>query len=105
MARYLVTGGGGFLGAEIVAALAGRGDQVVAFDLRSCARLDALVEGPGQVSFVEGEIVEWPALAAVVQELRPEAIVHCAAVVGVPASLQAPIQTMRVNVEGSMNVM
>ena len=48
---------------------------------------------------------EWPSLAAVVQELRPDAIVHCAAVVGVPASLQSPIQCMRVNVEGSMNVM
>lgn len=105
MAGYLVTGGGGFLGAEIVAALAGRGNRVVAFDLRSSARLDALVEAHSQVSFVEGEIVEWPALAAVVQELRPEGIVHCAAVVGVPASLLAPLQTMRVNVEGAMNVM
>jgi nucleoside-diphosphate-sugar epimerase len=39
------------------------------------------------------------------QAFRPDAVVHCAAVVGVRASLDAPIQTLRVNVEGSINVM
>lgn len=105
MARYLVTGGSGFVGAEIVATLAARGDQVVAFDLRSSPRLDALLVQYKTVSFVAGEIVEWAGVAAILQELRPEAVVHCAAIVGVRASLDAPIQTMRVNVEGSMNVL
>jgi UDP-glucose 4-epimerase len=104
MARILVTGGSGFVGAEIVATLAARGDSVVAFDLRSSRRLDALLDQYKNVSFVAGEIVEWPNIAAIVQEFQPESIVHCAAIVGVRASLDTPIQTMRVNVEGSMNV-
>ena len=105
MARYLVTGGSGFLGAEIVAALAARGDRVVAFDLRSSPRMDALVAKYPDVSFVAGEIVEWAGVAAVIQDLRPEAVIHCAAIVGVRASLDTPLQTLRVNVEGSMNVL
>jgi nucleoside-diphosphate-sugar epimerase len=105
MARYLVTGGSGFVGAEIVAALAARGDQVVAFDLRSSARLDGLVANHDGVSFVAGEIVEWAGTAAIMQDFRPDALVHCAAIVGVRASLDTPIQTMRVNVEGSLNVL
>lgn len=105
MARYLITGGSGFLGAELVAALTARGDQVVALDIRPSRRLDSLVAQYPTASFVQGEIVEWPAVAAAMQSLRPDAVVHCAAVVGVPASLQAPIQTMRVNVEGSLNVL
>ena len=105
MARYLITGGSGFVGAELIAALAARGDQVVAFDLRLSPRIEGLIADHDRVSFVAGEIVEWAGIASIMQDFRPDAVVHCAAVVGVRASLDTPIQTMRVNVEGSLNVM
>lgn len=105
MARYLITGGSGFVGAEIAAALAARGDEVVAFDLRSSTRLESIAAASPRVSFVAGEIAEWPRIASVLQEFRPAAVIHCAAIVGVRASLEAPMQTMRVNVEGSLNVL
>lgn len=105
MAKYLVTGGSGFVGAEIAAALAARGDEVVAFDLRSSARIETLAAQYRNVSFVTGEIVEWPGLASILTDFRPDTVVHCAAIVGVRASLEVPMQTMRVNVEGSLNVL
>lgn len=105
MARVLVTGGSGFVGAEIVGALAARGERVVAFDLRSSRRIEELAALYEGVSFVAGEIVEWPGIAAIMQEFRPDAVIHCAAIVGVRASLDTPMQTLRVNVEGSLNVM
>jgi UDP-glucose 4-epimerase len=105
MGRYLVTGGAGFVGAEIAAALAARGDEVAAFDLRSTPRIESLAATHEHLSFIAGEISEWPAIACLMQAFRPDAVLHCAAIVGVRASLEAPIQTMRVNVEGSLNVM
>jgi len=105
MARYLITGGAGFVGAELAAALVARGDEVLAFDLRSSPRLDALMARERKVSLVTGEIVEWPGIASALQQFRPDAVVHCAAIVGVRASLEVPMQTMRVNVEGSLNVL
>ena len=105
MARYLITGGAGFVGAEVAAALVARGDEVLAFDLRSSPRLDALMARERKVSLVTGEIVEWPGIASALQQFRPDAVVHCAAIVGVRASLEIPMQTMRVNVEGSLNVL
>jgi nucleoside-diphosphate-sugar epimerase len=41
---------------------------------------------------------------AVLQAKKPDAVVHCAAIVGVTNSLAAPISTLRVKVEGSLNV-
>ncbi len=41
---------------------------------------------------------------AAMQAHKPDAIVHCAAVVGVTNSLASPIATFRVNVEGSLNL-
>jgi UDP-glucose 4-epimerase len=104
MAGILVTGGAGFIGAALTAALAGRGDQVIAFDRGdspALARHRARLPG---ITFVPGEITEWPHLAAAFLRHRPEAVVHCAAIVGVVAAEASPAATFRVNVEGALSV-
>lgn len=105
MTRVLVTGGSGFIGSAVVRALAGRGDQVLAVDTGRSPALAQLEEDhPGKVSFAAGDITEWPQIAQAIKTFRPNAVVHCAAIVGVLNSVAAPITTMRVNVEGSLNL-
>ena len=104
MASIVVTGANGFIGVEIVRALAARGDRVAAFDVAVGPALRALAEGGGRVTIVPGEISEWHHVANLIRDHRPEAVVHCAAIVGVVASAQAPFATMRVNVGGALNV-
>lgn len=105
MARILVTGGGGFIGCAVAAALAARGDEVIAFDLSESVALRALTVRAPNVSFVPGELTEWPQLAEAMKRARPDAVIHCAAVVGVANSAASPLHTMRVNVEGSLNLL
>ncbi|HJM51376.1 MAG TPA: NAD(P)-dependent oxidoreductase [Alphaproteobacteria bacterium] len=104
MARILVTGAAGFIGAEVVQALAGRGDEVTAFDLVLSPKLAALEAAHSGVSVVLGELTEWPALCDLMRPQAPDGVIHCAAVVGVLASVQAPAKTFKVNVEGSLNL-
>lgn len=104
MARIIVTGANGFLGVEIVRALAGRGDEVAAFDIAVGPQLKALAERHRNVALSPGEITEWHHVANLVRDHHPDAIVHCAAIVGVVASAEAPFATMRVNIGGSLNV-
>jgi nucleoside-diphosphate-sugar epimerase len=105
MKTVLVTGGSGFIGGAVVERLAARGDRVIAFDLSESARLRDIRKTFPNIVFVPGELTEWPQLAQVFKDHKPDSVVHCAAIVGVVLSLASPIATMRVNVEGSLNVM
>jgi len=112
--RVLITGGGGFLGAAAARALVARGDTAIVFD----TRLDSLVdrttispqssperrEGDKQLIRVLGDITDLAGVAQAVLVHKPDAILHCAAMVGVLSSLGSPINVVRVNVEGSLNV-
>lgn len=104
MARILVTGGAGFIGAALSAALAARGDQVIAFDRADSPALARNRACFPEITFLPGEITEWPHLAAAFLGHRPEAVVHCAAIVGVVAAQASPAATFRVNVEGALSV-
>ena len=106
MARVLVTGANGFLGFAATEALIARGDEVIATDVGIGPRLAALQEkAGGRLRFTAGEITEWPLLVRLIKDGKPDKVVHCAAVVGVPASLGSPIATFRVNIEGTINLL
>src|SRR3712207_3302006 len=104
MSSILVTGANGFIGVEVAAALAARGDHVAAMDIAVGPALAQLAARRPNVKVVQGEITEWAHVAGLMKECRPSAVVHCAAIVGVLSSARAPITTMRVNVEGSVHV-
>lgn len=105
MARILVTGASGFIGYAVTEALAARGDDVIATDQAIGPRLSALASTSDKVKVVAGEITEWPHLVSLVKEGNPEKVVHCAAVVGVPASVGSPINTFRINIEGTIHLL
>jgi nucleoside-diphosphate-sugar epimerase len=98
--RILVTGGGGFLGAEVCRALAARGDIAIAFD----TQFGTLTARDSAIVRVPGDITDMANLAQAMKVHQPEAVIHCAAIVGVLSSLGSPINIVRVNVEGSLNV-
>lgn len=102
--RVLVTGGGGYIGREVTKALLARGDSVVVFDAGTPPQIRKLSENSKQVSIVEGDITDLASLVAACQIQKPDAIIHCAAVVGVIFSVSSPSNVIRVNVQGSVNV-
>ena len=99
--RVLVTGGGGFLGAAACEALAGRGDTAIAFDTHFAGGESGNSDRHLRVS---GDITDMAALVQVVRRYEPEAVIHCAAIVGVLSSVGSPLNVVRINVEGSINV-
>jgi len=105
MARVLVTGGAGFLGAAIVRRLAGRGDVVVALDNFQAGAPENLGGLGTNVVLISGDVTDLSGLLNIIRQHDVRRIVHAAAIVSVLPSLSAPSHVTRVNIEGTLNVL
>lgn len=102
MARYLVTGGAGFIGSNLTHALASRGNEVLVLDDFSFGNLVNLQQVLDDICLVEGSICDRHLLDRLTQGI--DVCFHLAAITSVPRSVDDPWPTNRVNVEGSLNV-
>jgi nucleoside-diphosphate-sugar epimerase len=101
MALYLVTGGAGFIGSHITAALLARGDRVRVFDDLSSGRLENLTGL--DVDFVQGDITD---AALCMKACRGvDGVFHEAAQVSVPKSVEEPERSYEVNVMGTLRLL
>src|SRR5437762_5403613 len=101
MARVLVTGGAGFIGSNLVRALLGRGDDVRVLDNFSTGNR-ANLEGL-EVEVVEGELRSYERVHAAIRGV--DVVYHLGALGSVPRSVQDPLTSSAVNVEGTLNVL
>lgn len=104
MSDVLVTGAAGFVGGAIVDALIRRGDTVIALDPVPSPRLNALAEKFGTLTLISGDVCDRDAVEGIFAKYRPRDVIHCAAIVGVLASLETPAKLFKVNIEGSINL-
>ncbi|MBK8257345.1 MAG: NAD-dependent epimerase/dehydratase family protein [Polyangiaceae bacterium] len=104
-ARYLVTGGAGFIGSNLVAALVAAGEHVRVLD--NCAtgfweHLDGIADQT-KIERIEGDIRDAAAVARAAQGV--EIIFHEAALGSVPRSVEEPIVSDAVNTGGTVTVL
>lgn len=99
----LVTGGAGFIGSSIVRALLARGDAVRVLDNFSTGNRGNLAELEHDVELVEGDLRSYERVHAAVRGV--EVVFHEGALPSVPRSVQDPLTTTAVNIEGTLNVL
>lgn len=103
--RYLVTGGAGFIGSNLVAALAAAGERVRVLDNLSTGRWEHLDGIPQQslIERIEGDIRDAAAVARASKGV--EVVFHEAALGSVPRSVETPIESDAVNLGGTVTVL
>jgi len=101
--RYLVTGGAGFIGSNIVDELVRRSHHVVVLDDLSAGKELNLSEVRKKIDLRIGTITD---LAAVQSACHgADYVIHLAARTSVPRSVENPIETNFVNIDGTLNVL
>lgn len=101
--RYLVTGGAGFIGSNIVDEILRRGHEVTVLDDFSSGKEENIAGALKRIRLIRGSICD---LAAAREACRQaDYVLHLAARTSVPRSVADPLETNRVNIDGSLNVL
>jgi nucleoside-diphosphate-sugar epimerase len=103
MANYLVTGGAGFIGSNIVRELLLRGDAVRVLDNFATGRRENLDDVRDRIDLVEGSICDPDAVRRAVSGM--DYVLHQAAVPSVPRSVANPIESLEVDIMGTAQVL
>jgi len=99
----MVTGGAGFIGSHIAAALVERGARVRVLDDLSTGHLENIAEIGGQVDFIQASLTDQKALTRALEDV--EVVFHEAAIPSVPRSVALPTETHEASVNGTFSLL
>ncbi len=109
MSIYLVTGGSGFIGSNLVEALLHQGEQVKVLDNFSTGRrsnlaaIQKLTRSGDLLQIIEGDLRSYHIVQNAVQDV--DYILHQGALPSVPRSVHDPLTSNEVNVVGTLNIL
>ncbi len=99
--RVLVCGGAGYIGSNMTAMLAAKGNEPVVFDNLSKGHKSAI----GSASFVEGDLADYELLVKTLKRNKIEAVMHFAASIEVSESVQLPLKYYHNNISCTQNLL
>ena len=103
----LITGGAGFIGSTIARTLADSGHRVVLADVQPPRGESEFILDPvsDMVDVVTMPVDSWAMVTDEIRKCRPDYVIHLAAVTNPVALQRNPLIALRVNVEGTFNVL
>jgi nucleoside-diphosphate-sugar epimerase len=101
--RYLVTGGAGFIGSNLVEELLRRGQCVRVLDNFSTGKRENLASWKRDIEVMEGDVRSYHIVHEAMRGV--DYVLHQAALPSVPRSIADPITTHEVNTNGTLNVL
>ena len=101
--KYLVTGGAGFIGSNIVGELLKKNETVRVIDNFSTGKRENISQYMDTIELIEGDIRSYHIVAEAVDGI--DFILHQAALPSVPRSIKDPITSDEVNVGGTLNIL
>lgn len=101
--KYLVTGGGGFIGSHLVESLVNQGQNVRVLDNFLTGKRENLADFIHDIDLVEGDIRDFNVCEQALEGV--DFVFHQAALPSVPRSIEDPVLTNAINVGGTLNIL
>lgn len=100
-----ITGGAGFIGSTLASRLIDD-NKVIVFDNldRNAIQHTGLMDHDN-LTFVQGDIMDYQQIEDIFTERQPDYVVHCAAIAGVDTVIKDPVRTLDINIVGTNNVL
>lgn len=102
LVNILVTGGAGFIGSQLSAALLNKNIKVSVLDNLSTGKREKL---KNTVEFYQGDLRDREFVSSVLAKEQPEIIYHLAAQVSVQESIKNPVEDAQTNIVGTINLL
>ncbi|MBI4155911.1 MAG: SDR family oxidoreductase [Candidatus Zambryskibacteria bacterium] len=103
MAKYLVTGGAGFVGSNIVKKLLENKENVRVLDNLSTGKIENIKPYFDKIEFIEGDFTDLEIAKNAVKGI--DYVLHQGAIPSVPRSIDDPIKTNNSNILGTLNML
>ena len=101
--KYIVTGGAGFIGSNIVKKLVSRGDSVTVIDNLNTGKKENLISVKNKIVFLNDSILNLDLLEKETKNI--DGVFHQAALASVQDSFNKPEEYQNVNVNGTENIL
>jgi len=101
--KFLVTGGAGFIGSNLVSVLVEKGYKVKVLDNFSSGKRENLKGFENDIELIEGDIRSYHIVQESLKDV--DIVLHQAALPSVPRSIKDPITSNEVNINGTLNIL
>jgi UDP-glucose 4-epimerase len=101
--RYLITGGAGFIGSNVAIELVRRGEDVTILDIFSTGREENIASVQDKITVIRGDIRDYETVTNAVMGM--DHVIHLAAIASVESSIQDPVGSSEVNINGTLNLL
>ena len=102
--RILLTGGAGFIGTKLCEVLSEKNKILIYDNLNRNSIKNTKLLDRDNIRLIEGDILDFQHIKEVVNEFKPQIIIHLAAVAGIDTVIRNPVNTMQVNMIGTYNL-
>ena len=103
MSEYLVTGGAGFIGSHVTEGLIKRGHDVRIIDNFLTGKRENIASFLDKIELIEGDIRDIDTCRQSLEGV--DFVLHQAALPSVPRSIEDPILTSEINIQGTLNLL
>lgn len=103
--RVLLTGGAGFIGSKLCEFLCHSNEILIYDSLNRNSIKNTELLDKSNVKLVIGDILDYSHLKLIIDEFKPNVVIHLAAVAGIDTVIKSPVATMKINMIGTYNIL